>query len=206
MDVSKFAIAKLNGSNYLLWATKMQALLQAKDLWKHVVGNEVSTTTTDPTGTISNDDAKEKSMVRAMLICCIEPEFVPVVAAEENPSKVWQLLAYSNKSRCTASVHIFRNRLLNMKMGQEMTAREFVNKICRIERELAFAGKVIDDNDKKYALLNGLCDEYAIKKAILQESCGTSFANMVSSLEITENEFKLNGKSYSGSYSSGSSF
>ena len=82
----------------------------------------------------------------------------------------------------------------------------FVDKICTIERELAFAGKVIDDDDKKYALLNGLRDEYAIKKAILHESYGTSFAKMISSLEITENELKTNEKSNSGSSSSGSSF
>ena len=34
MDVSKVVIAKLNGDKYLVWATQMQALLQAKDLWK----------------------------------------------------------------------------------------------------------------------------------------------------------------------------
>ena len=117
MDVSKFAIAKLNGSNYLEWATQVQALLQAKDLWKHVFENEVSTTPADPSGTVSNDDAKEKSIARAMFMCCIESEFVSVVAAKDNPSKVWQLLADSNKSWCTASVHTLRNRLLNMEMG-----------------------------------------------------------------------------------------
>ena len=102
MNVSKLAIAKLNGSNYLVWATQMQALLQAKDLWKHVVGNEVITISADPTGTMSNDRVKEKSMARAMLVCCIDPEFVPKVATEENPSRVWQLLADSHKYRCTA--------------------------------------------------------------------------------------------------------
>ena len=61
-----------------------------------------------------------------------------------------------------------------MKMGHNTTIREFLNEICTIERELAFAGKVIDRDDKKYDLLNGLRSEFAIKKTILQESYGMS--------------------------------
>ena len=196
MDVTKVVIAKLNGTNYLVWATQMQALLQARDLWKHVGEPMVSVPTVTAAGTSGNEDAKEECMARAMIICGIEAEFIPMVAAEQNPRKVWKLLADANNSKCTASIHTLRNRLLNMRMEQGTTIREFANAICTIERELAFAGKTIDNDDKKYALLNGLRDEYAIKKTILQESYGISFEQMVSSLELTEDEINSKGKQH----------
>ena len=36
MDFSKASVAKLNVSNYLVWATQVEALLQARDLWVYV--------------------------------------------------------------------------------------------------------------------------------------------------------------------------
>lgn len=196
MDVSKVVIGKLNGSNYLIWATQVEALLQARDLWKHVTSNvddmEVSVPPADG-AVVAPNNTKAKSMARAAIICSIESEYVPMVAAERCPRKIWRMLADANKSKCTASVHTLRNRLLNLKMGQGTSIREFVNEICTIERQLAFAGKVIDDGDKKYALLNGLRNEYAIKKTILQENYEMSFEKMVSSLEMTEDEISSNG-------------
>ena len=102
MDVSKVVIAKLNGTNYLVWATQMQALLQAKDLWKHAGGEVVSVPTPTATGTSTNDEAKGECMARAMIICSIEAEFIPRIAAEQNPRKVWKMLADANKSKCAA--------------------------------------------------------------------------------------------------------
>ena len=71
MDVGKVVIEKLNGDNYLVWATQMQELLQAKDSWKYVDGDEVITTPKNPSSKPNNESAKEKSIARAMIICCI---------------------------------------------------------------------------------------------------------------------------------------
>lgn len=116
------------------------------------------------------------------------------------------MLADANKSKCTASVHTLRNRLLNLKMDQGTSIREYVNAICTIERQLAFAGKVVDDGDKMYALLNGHRNELAIKKTILQESYDMSFEKMVSSLEMTEDEVSANRNGYASNAPGTSSF
>lgn len=75
-----------------------------------------------------------------------------------------------------------------------------------IERQLAFAGKVINEDKKKHALLNGLRQEYQINKTILQESYETSFEKMVPSLEQTEDELGFTGKGSGPNPTSGSVF
>ena len=217
MDIGKFVISKLNGTNYLVWACQVEALLQARGLWSHVCDNdftnqemsqnesvaiEGTTTTTATTQGIE----KEKSMARAAIICTIEPEYIPMVAGEQNARKIWQKLANDNKPKCVASIHTLRKRLLNMSMGHGTTIREFANEICNIERQLSFAGTAVNEEDKKYALLNGWRREFEIKKTILQENIGMDFEKMVSSLEMMEDELKSIGRRTYGSSSNGSSF
>ena len=190
MDTAKISITKLNGSNYLIWATQVEALLQARGLWKYIEGDETQTPV-DPTRLVDTNTevvAKEKNSVRATIICTIEPEYISVVAGEGDPKVMWTKLADANKSKCTASLHTLRNKLLNMSMHSGETIREYVNRLCTIERQLAFAGKIVDDSDKKYALLNGLRPEFEVKKTILMESYETSFEKMVSSLDQTEDQ------------------
>lgn len=200
MDVSKVVITKLNGENYLIWATQVEALLQARDLWKYIDGSH------EEVGNTSADVKKHKSMARAAIICSVETEYVPMIAGTKDPKEMWDMLADSNKSKCTASVHTLRNRLLNIRMDQGMTIRSYVNEICTLERQLAFAGKVVDVDDKKFALLNGLRPEYAVKKVILQESYDMSFEKMVSSLEQTEDELGNTTSGRRSESTSGSSF
>ena len=168
--------------------------------------DQVSVPPSVPSTTTGTEDAKGKTMELAATICSIESEYIPMVAAERDPIKVWKMLADANKSKCTASVHTLQNRLLNLKMAQGMSIRQFVNEICTIERQLAFAGKNVDESDKKYALLNGLRNEFALKKTILQENYDTSFEKMVSSLELTEDEMTTKGIVNSNIGPSASSF
>ena len=203
MDTGKITITKLDGTNYLVWATQVEALLQARGLWQHIEDGVSVPSATEPTYA---EFMKGRNMVRSAIICSLEPEYVPMVAAERDPKEIWNKLADMHKSKCTASVHSLRNRLLNIKMDQSASIRAFVNEICSIERQLAFAGKIIHEGDKKYALLNGLRQEYHVKKAILQERYDTSFEKMVSSLEMTEDELASKDRRSNGSSSSGSAF
>ena len=132
--------------------------------------------------------AKEKDSTRATIICTIEPEYIPMIAGDRDPKVMWTKLADANKSNCIASIHTLRNKLLNISMIEGESIRSYVNRLCTIERQLAFAGKEVDETDKKYALLNGLRSEFEVKKTILMENYDTPFEKMVSSLEQTEDQ------------------
>lgn len=66
-----------------------------------------------------------------------------MVSSEKDPKKIWKMLADTNNSKYAKSVHTLRNELLNIRI------REFVKEICTIECKIAFAGKSIDEADKK---------------------------------------------------------
>ncbi len=198
VDVGKVVIRKLDGTNYLIWATQVDALLQARGLCYHV-STEVVLPERDESGYA--ESMKARCMARAAIICSIESEYVPMVAGVDDPKVIWDKLDDADKSKCTASSHTLRNRLMNVKMTQGMTIRSYVNEICTIKRQLAFAGKIVAEEDKKYALLKGLGSAYQVKKVILQENYGTSFEQMVSSLELTEDETALSGRGSSSNAS-----
>ncbi len=102
-------------------------------------------------------------MAWAAFICNIESEYVSMIAFEQDPKLMWDTLADANKSKCTAYIYTLRNRLMNSKMTQGMSNRSFANEICSIERQLAFGGKLVAEDDEKYAFLNGLRSEYQVK-------------------------------------------
>lgn len=81
MDTSKVVISKLNGSSYLVWATQIEALLQARYLWQYVGPDEVSVPDTDAAGIAAA--SKAKNMARAVIVSSIESEYVPMVAGEK---------------------------------------------------------------------------------------------------------------------------
>lgn len=70
---------------------------------------------------------------------------------------------------------MLNNRLLNMRISHGTTMCAYVNEICTIERTLAYAGNIIDEDDKKCASVNGLRQEYQIRKTILPEPNKASF-------------------------------
>lgn len=129
-----------------------------------------------------------------------------LVAAEKDPKVMWEKLAAANKSECSAAAHTLRRKLLTMRMAEGTTLRNFVYEICAIERKLMFACKAIEEDDKKFALLNGLLPAYDIKKAILHEKYHTGSEEMVSSLERTEDELVNSGTKSNRASSSGSAF
>lgn len=186
----------------MIWSAQIEALLQARGVWQYV---ETSIALPDRAAANYAEVSKGRNMARAAIICSLEAEYISMVATERDPKSMWDKLAAANKSKCAAAAHTLRSRLLSMRMAEGTSIRSFVNEICAIERKLLFAGKAIDEDDKKFALLNGLLPAYIVKKTILQEKTEMAFESMVSSLEHTEDELAASGRKGSGS-SIGSAF
>lgn len=162
---------KLNARNYRVWAAQIKAILAAKGLLKYI---QLRSDT--PRETVDKEFVdKEKQQVIATLLCTIDAKYVELIMDKENPYEMWQTLEKSHKSKCAASQHTLRNRLMNLQMKSSSTIREFANEICSLENELSYAGHSLHDSDKKYVLLNGLRDDFEIKKTILQEKYDMTF-------------------------------
>ena len=135
---------------------------------------------------------QEKNQINATLLCTIESKFVPVVLGKTEPKEIWDTLEHMHRSKCLASVHTLRSKLMTLKMGFGSSIRRFANEICAIENKHLFANHILSDYDKKFVSLNGLNNEFEIKRVVLQSNPSISFEDMVSSLEQTEDELQRN--------------
>lgn len=124
MDVGKVVITELNGTNYLAWAAQLEAFLQARGFWEYV---EEEVTAPEPGNESYAGDSKTKSTERAEVLCSVESEYVPMILSERDPKRMWDKSSDAHKSKCTASVHTLRNRLLDIRTSQGFTIRAYVN-------------------------------------------------------------------------------
>ena len=95
---TRYTIDKLTDNNYLVWATQVQLVLEAKGLWSYVEGKESSSS--------SNADQvhKEKRQCMAEIILNIDSKFVAAVLNKAEPKDVWETLKQMHKSKSAASI------------------------------------------------------------------------------------------------------
>lgn len=179
MDLGKIVVEKPTDKNYLIWSAQIEALWEARGVWKHISGEA------DGDGPQAGF-THQKNVARALIICSLTAQYVAVVVSEKDPKRMWDKLKEVHTSRCTASEHSLRHKLLTMKKKDSENVRTFASQICKIEYELACAGDKLEPRDKKFSLLNGLGPEFAVKKQILQENYADTFDRMVCSLEMFE--------------------
>jgi len=142
---TKYVIEKLTDKNYLVWATRVELVLEAKGLWRYVDGSAVT----------ENEDRekvhREKRQCLAEMILNIDSKFVAAVMNIKDPKDVWDRLKAIHKSRSNASQLTLRRRVLNLRMDENQTVRAYVNSIYEIKNELALTGHELSDDDKKFA-------------------------------------------------------
>jgi len=186
MDIGKLSIEKLNSKNYIIWSAQIEAVLAAKGIWHYVEG-EVELPATDAANYAA--EKQKKDQYRALILCSIETQYIPLVVKSEEPYKMFKQLEDAYKSKCAAAEFSLRLKLLMMKMSTKDTVRKFANDICSIQHELTYSGHDLTESDKKFTLLNGLNEEFHMNKEILMERITTtSFEQLVSNLEETEQD------------------
>ena len=201
---TRYTIEKLNGENYLVWATQLQLVLEAKGLWGYVTGEVVrpgdqaqqstfsSTIITE--GRLAESQEKyDRDSLHAMaeMILNVETKYVVSVISKKTPQEVWNTLRDMNQSQAVATQTTLRRKLLSMKKGPTQSMQEYSNEITSIENQLAASGYKLTSFDKKYALLEGLSDEYDTTRTILREKDDLSFEQIVAKLESREEELKV---------------
>lgn len=78
MDSTKIVVDKLMEKNYLMWSAPMEALMEARGVYKHISGEA------DMEGTQAGY-AHQNNVARALIICSLSPQYVAVVLSEKDP-------------------------------------------------------------------------------------------------------------------------
>lgn len=168
----------------MVWSTQLQFILESKGLSHFVEGTE--TVPHDLEGRIKQRREKRQCLVE--IILNIDNRFVAAVMKKDDPNVVWEKLKTMHKRRSMANLLTLRRRILNMHMKEGETVRAYVSSIYEIENELEVSGDELSDDDKTFALLEGLPEQYGIIRAIIQNEMDMPFEDMVLRLESREDE------------------
>jgi len=84
MDTGKVIVEKLSDNNYLIWSAQMEALLEARGVWRHISGE---TNLEGPQAGFTHG----KNVARALIICSLTAQYVAVVVSEKDPKNMWEL-------------------------------------------------------------------------------------------------------------------
>lgn len=193
MNSIKYTVDKLNEKNYAIWSLQVKLVLEAKGLWKYVESNDSSTTQ------IIDGDSEQvvlrkkreyrlKQQCLAEILLSIDKRLLPSLALKKEPCEVWEALKALYKSKSIACQYSLRRKLFRLKMGDKQSLRSFVESISEIENDLALSNYKLSADDKTFALLQGLRDEFDVYRSVLQNNPELSFEEIVSRLEIREEE------------------
>ena len=139
----------------------MEAVLTAKNLWSYIH---------TPTSFVEEkEELNQMHQCKAIILCSIEAQFIHIIAGKAGPKEMWETLLQAQKSKCTAKKHTLRRKLNTLKMKHNESIRDYANSICTLVKGLSLASYTLSEEDKIFALVNGLRNKFEIKKTILQD-------------------------------------
>lgn len=185
---TKIQIEKLNKDSYFLQSTQIKLVLESKGLWKYVT--EITRLSENSSAVDVAKFVEQRHQAMAEIMLTIEPIQFASVANLKTPKQVWKSLENMYRSQCIAHQSELRRNLLTIKNKESQSIQEFVNEICDIENRLAMSGYTLNSEDKRFALLEGLPDDYEMLKTVLEGDELQNFEAIVDRLLIREDQIK----------------
>lgn len=142
-----------NGDNYHVWAARMEAHLEANDLWEAVEEDyEVLPLTDNPTmAQIRNHKERKgrKSKARASLFAAVSPEIFTRIMIMKSAFEIWNFL----KNEYEGDERIKGMQVLNLvrefemqKMKESETIKEYADKLLSIVNKVRLLGSEFSDS------------------------------------------------------------
>lgn len=144
---------EFTGENYQLWAARMEAHLEANDLWDAVKEDyEVTPLTDNPTmAELKNHTLKKsrKSKAKATLFAAVSQEIFTRIMNKKSAFEVWNFL----KAEYEGDERIKGMQVLNLirefemqRMKESETIKEYTNKLLSIANKLRLLGSEFCDS------------------------------------------------------------
>jgi hypothetical protein len=184
---STYNIAQLNGTNYRSWAQQLQWILDERDLWQLVNGQEtkpaVTTTATvvEPQQESSSESAaadviklaevtawtKKSKKARAIISSSVTADIMVHLEGLESPMEIWRTLAdlYNPKTRTTLLQTV--REFMTVQMEDE-DMEKHLTKVKRLKRQVEEQGEKITDKVYNGIILNSIPETYNVTVSILE--------------------------------------
>ena len=140
-------IDKFDGTNFHLLKFKMQMVLEDKDLWSIVSGEEV-----EPVGEGATEASLQKFRKRArkaMATICLSlcDNQLSLVRAAETARAAWQKLESHYEIKSLANKLFLRKRYFTASMAESDRMMVHINKMRSLAQQLATVGAQISEDD-----------------------------------------------------------
>lgn len=158
-EESKYAMEKFNGKNFHLWKFKIQMILEEKDLWDIVSGDETKPEEVD------NDTARrnwEKRERKAMARICLSlhDSQLMLVKNAKSATEAWQKLEQHYERKGLASKLFLRRRLFTAQLKEGQSIEQHINHIKEIAEELESINSPVTEDDLVLVILGSLPEAY----------------------------------------------
>jgi hypothetical protein len=177
---------KLHESNYGIWKLKMQMVLQMRDLWEMVDGEDNW-----------SDSAwvKKSDKARAVIGLSLSDSQLSHIRDCKTAKAVWTALAKVHEgSNLMRRLQLRREFVMLKKVGQE-SIQQYINRVNEARNKLTSINETIEDVDCVLALLSGLPDEYAPLVMALEAKGEDLKMESVVPLLLTEEQRRSNNDS-----------
>ena len=165
LNVNMTNVAKLTGSNFLMWSRQVLAVLDCYDLAGYIEGSIVvppQTTTTDDEITTNPSYTlwkRQDRLIFSALLGAITPAIQPILSTATTAAEIWTTLMTTYAKPSRAHVKQIRQQIQTWKKGEKSINDYFQGLTTRFD-EIALLGKAMDHEDQIEAILAGLPAEY----------------------------------------------
>ena len=188
VDIVRHKIQPVNTTNYSISSKKLQLLLRGKGLWDTVIGQDVFPASGSP-------DTQRRFQQRADLaltdiLLSIEDNCSHSVITMDDPRLVWEKLQDMYKGVSDACIDTYLVKLQGLRMHGDEKVMAFVNRLVKLESDLASVGHSLHEKEKSRALLRGLRGEFETTAKVMR-AVDMSFTKDVAELIVEEGSLEV---------------
>jgi gag-polypeptide of LTR copia-type/Domain of unknown function (DUF4219)/Zinc knuckle len=188
-ETSSYRIEHLEGSsNYRTWKFSMKMVLQARDLWEVVSGEEMR-----PEGLGTEEAAKEwerkaRKALAAIALALSAVEKENIIECN-TPKAAWEILEKLYEGKGRNRKFMLLQELFNMSLSDGGKMVAYLRGVKEKMSELATVGLKLDDDVKLAIMLNGLPERYRYLVVSLEKEETIDFDELTA--RLLEEELKV---------------
>ena len=145
---SLLRIEKFKGENFHLWKFKMQMVLEEKDLWNIVKGDEVEPAEEGTTETQRRQFQKRERKALATICLSLGDEQLSLVRTATTAKQAWSKLESHYEVKSLANKLFLRKKYFTMSMAVDDSMSEHINKMKELASQLEAVGASITEDDQ----------------------------------------------------------
>ena len=157
-DGASLRIDKFMGENFHLWKFKMQMVLEERDLWGIVSGDEVEPAGDGTTQATIQKFRKRARKAFATVCLSLGDEQLSLVRSAKTAKEAWDKLESHYQVKSLANKLFLRKRYFTATMAESDAMLEHINRMKSLAGQLESVGAAVTEDDQVATLLCSLPD------------------------------------------------